>query len=150
MSRDFYIVAGLNLILFYPFFYYFYTALVRSRGHDGGKKRVGNQKETMKQLKKVILDRDQLREENKSLKLQLKREKNKKKVNTMPEGLRVFNESHEQNASALPQGRRWSIDIKLLALNIYIKEVPKLMRFYKIYFSLLSQQSQRCYCYQEK
>lgn len=98
------------------FFAFLHQAPIRRRGYSEGYE---SPKEAGKKLAMLKRENYLLRDKNISLKQQLKREKNKNQADRMPEGLRALNNTHKKNASAKPQGRRWSLDIKLLALNIY-------------------------------
>lgn len=55
----------------------------------------------------------------KDLKKERKEKEKNKVLEPPPECLKASNESYECNSNAKPQGRRWSLNIELLALNMY-------------------------------
>lgn len=84
-----------------------------------------------------------LQNENKTLKNELAQEQKKNKhttyiKNEMPEGLRALYDSHESNVSAKKaQGRRWTLTIKLLALNILRRGPQAYMSIQSLLFTSL-------------
>lgn len=113
------------------FFFQFkiiYLAPLRTRSrsaHINTKEIPEPMDQTRKNLAKLKLEHNCLQEECKNLKKENKSLKKKLKLkqkerDTLPPALHALNDSHEKNVSAAAsQGRRWSLDIKLLALNIY-------------------------------